>query len=480
MKDGGETPIRPYARVARTTEKTVMPKVDRSNMHRGASNIDPIRRSQRPVHGSRATSASDALPPRASRNEPPTRRNGQPADLGSSGSLPKVQFKLETPSKDVVYAPSPKSTAALLDLRGQPTSAIREYLRQHTSVSPSNIHDMAGAISDWLKTNPLRAGNSGPDNRQTAHPTAHSAARPTARQPQPAVSNQLPTFSYAGRQDSIEYKPNEFVLGQLLLLGEHSKAAVARCLMENSDKIDSLPKAEKLAPDVLKWLRLAKPLLNDTPQERRRENARPDPFRAPRQFPGYEDPIYVERAPKGQGPQHFPHLPSQNSPVDREPIYEERVPKESRAQHSPWDTPSHKPSHKPSHQPRQTSSPPHEFETEPIYEERVPRADRSEGARSKPFEPNTSHTFESGGAEFPQARGPKTPKQKLLDVFSNIAQAGLSEAVLPADATDEHIKKTFRKVCLKTHPDKNPSPALGAFFKALTEAYSEYHDHPSH
>ena len=39
------------------------------------------------------------------------------------------------------------------------------------------------------------------------------------------------------------------------------------------------------------------------------------------------------------------------------------------------------------------------------------------------------------------------------------------------DATQEEIKRSFRKKALKCHPDKNPSPEAESKFKELNEAY---------
>lgn len=45
-----------------------------------------------------------------------------------------------------------------------------------------------------------------------------------------------------------------------------------------------------------------------------------------------------------------------------------------------------------------------------------------------------------------------------------------------ARASDEEIKRSFRKLALQFHPDKNPSPQAEVFFKELNEAYEVLSD----
>ena len=40
------------------------------------------------------------------------------------------------------------------------------------------------------------------------------------------------------------------------------------------------------------------------------------------------------------------------------------------------------------------------------------------------------------------------------------------------DAEGPELKKVYRRLALKLHPDKNPSPDAGARFRAVTEAYA--------
>lgn len=42
---------------------------------------------------------------------------------------------------------------------------------------------------------------------------------------------------------------------------------------------------------------------------------------------------------------------------------------------------------------------------------------------------------------------------------------------VPVSAREEDIKRSFRKLALQYHPDKNPSPQAEIFFKELNEAY---------
>ncbi len=47
---------------------------------------------------------------------------------------------------------------------------------------------------------------------------------------------------------------------------------------------------------------------------------------------------------------------------------------------------------------------------------------------------------------------------------------------VPRDATPEHVKKAFRKLAMKYHPDRNNSGDAGEQFKAVNEAYEVLSD----
>ena len=45
-------------------------------------------------------------------------------------------------------------------------------------------------------------------------------------------------------------------------------------------------------------------------------------------------------------------------------------------------------------------------------------------------------------------------------------------------ATDDELKKAYRRLAMKYHPDKNPSPQTDTLFKQVSEAY-DVRTHPS-
>ncbi|OWK51564.1 dnaJ homolog subfamily B member 12 [Lonchura striata] len=111
--------------------------------------------------------------------------------------------------------------------------------------------------------------------------------------------------------------------------------------------------------------------------------------------------------------------------------------------------------------------------------ESLNKNEHSANGQSQPRE-STNHQFRKMSGEFPSANreaGGEAPKgytQDQLDAVKRVKQCKDYYEILGVnrDASDEDLKKAYRKLALKFHPDKNHAPGATEAFKAIGNAYA--------
>ncbi|XP_030131541.1 dnaJ homolog subfamily B member 12 [Taeniopygia guttata] len=111
--------------------------------------------------------------------------------------------------------------------------------------------------------------------------------------------------------------------------------------------------------------------------------------------------------------------------------------------------------------------------------ESLNKNEQSANGQSQPRE-STNPQFRKMSGEFPSANGeaggeaPKGYTQDQLDAVKRVKQCKDYYEILGVnrDASDEDLKKAYRKLALKFHPDKNHAPGATEAFKAIGNAYA--------
>ncbi|XP_003218585.1 dnaJ homolog subfamily B member 12 [Anolis carolinensis] len=111
--------------------------------------------------------------------------------------------------------------------------------------------------------------------------------------------------------------------------------------------------------------------------------------------------------------------------------------------------------------------------------ESLTKSEQSSNGHSQPKEP-TNPTRRKMSADFPSANGEaggdisKGYSQDQVDAVKRVKQCKDYYEILGVsrDASDEDLKKAYRKLALKFHPDKNHAPGATEAFKAIGNAYA--------
>ncbi|RMC11858.1 hypothetical protein DUI87_11984 [Hirundo rustica rustica] len=111
--------------------------------------------------------------------------------------------------------------------------------------------------------------------------------------------------------------------------------------------------------------------------------------------------------------------------------------------------------------------------------ESLKKNEQSANGQSQSREP-TNPQFRKMSGDFPSANGeaggeaPKGYTQDQLDAVKRVKQCKDYYEILGVnrEASDEDLKKAYRKLALKFHPDKNHAPGATEAFKAIGNAYA--------
>ncbi|XP_063020221.1 dnaJ homolog subfamily B member 12 isoform X2 [Melospiza melodia melodia] len=111
--------------------------------------------------------------------------------------------------------------------------------------------------------------------------------------------------------------------------------------------------------------------------------------------------------------------------------------------------------------------------------ESLNKNEQSANGQSQPRE-CTNPQFRKMSGDFPSANGeaggepPKGYTQDQLDAVKRVKQCKDYYEILGVsrEASDEDLKKAYRKLALKFHPDKNHAPGATEAFKAIGNAYA--------
>ncbi|NXD44255.1 DJB12 protein, partial [Copsychus sechellarum] len=111
--------------------------------------------------------------------------------------------------------------------------------------------------------------------------------------------------------------------------------------------------------------------------------------------------------------------------------------------------------------------------------ESLNKSEQPANGQSQSKEPTNPH-FRKMSGDFPSANGeaggeaPKGYTQDQLDAVKRVKQCKDYYEILGVnrEASDEDLKKAYRKLALKFHPDKNHAPGATEAFKAIGNAYA--------